>query len=120
MEVGLKGLKLAVNGLDGSLAAKPTTGRSEDMACQAGQIDGDTLGQEDIQGVAMGIARVGTDHLDLIPGLDDSLRQQKTGGQFLVVARGTHGDADGAGFHLDFQGFLGGHGVDGGLEVRAG
>ena len=90
------------------------------MARQAGQIDGDALGQKDIQGIAMGIARVGADPLDLLSGLDDTLGEQEASGEFVVVAGSSHGDADGAGFDLDLQGFFGSDGVHGGLELCIG
>ena len=81
------------------------------MPGQFCKIDRDVRCEEEINGVAGWIARVGHDLRDLFALGNEAFAKQKSSGKLFVVARGAHGDADGARFDLDFERLFGGDGI---------
>ncbi len=100
------------DGVDGSLAAQAAGRDGEDVTGEAGEVDGEIGPQLDVEDRAMGIARVGKESGDVGAGLDDGFGEEESGGQFGVVSGGAEGDGDGAGIDADFEGFLGGDGIE--------
>ena len=58
------------------------------------QIDGNTGRQEDVDDVLCGVARVGFDLLNVVPGSNQSFGNEKSDCELFIVARSSHGDAD--------------------------
>ena len=100
--------EVAVNRLNGSLAAQSAARRGEDMSRELREVHLDARCKEDIDDVAVGVAGGSGDFENVRLGADESLRHEKAGGQFVIVSRRAHGHDDGAGVHLDVEGFLGG------------
>ena len=83
------------------------------MPCQLCKIDRDTRCEKEIDRIAGWVAWIGSNLRDLAAMGDETFAQQKPGGQFFVVARSAHGDADRPRIDLNFQRFFGGQGVGG-------
>lgn len=81
------------------------------MACQLIEIDSDVRGEKDIEDISRRIAGIRLDGLDMVVPLEQSFGQEKARGQFVVVARGAHGDTHGPGIDPDLERFLDGQSV---------
>src|SRR5437660_5585825 len=100
-------------GVDGGRTAKSAARRSKDVPGEFCKIDWNIGREKKIDGVARWIARVGHDLRDLLAVGDQAFGEEEASGQFIIMARCAHGDADRARFDLDFERLFGSDGVVG-------
>ena len=82
------------------------------------------LGKSGFLGKVRGFRRMGERRAEgnfkqIAGGLNHAFGEEKTGGEIPVVARGAHHHGDGAAFHSEGQGGLGGHGIAEVLPLEA-
>src|SRR5678816_80717 len=88
------------------------------MASELPEVYRNSRREKYIQHIARRIARTGFDSGDVFQRLDKAFGEKETGGQFLVMSRRSHGDADGPRIDLNFQWLFGSQSI--GLANRRG
>ena len=105
---GSPAFDLCLNSFDGGFAADAAAGGGVEVAFQAIEIHFDARvqfhrdGIAELPRVAIGLVRP-TDLANLRGVVEDAFGEQKTGGQFEIVAGGTHRDRDGFAAEADFE-----------------
>src|SRR5437879_10674982 len=98
--------KMLMDRFNGSLAAQAATRRGKDVAGQSAEINFYGRRKKDVEGVfvirqtaLLAISNFGY----VVAIMDDSFSKQKSGGQFIIMARRAHGYGHALSTHADFE-----------------
>ena len=111
-EVGLHGRQGRSDRVDGGLSAKAAGRGRHEVATQTLLRDPCVALQEHVHHVALvGIpvrAAVPSEDIEIVGPRDDAFRKEEARDELLVLARGTHSDAQADAAETDFEGFFDG------------
>src|SRR5207302_3728259 len=94
---------------DTGFAADAATGRGNEAALPAGRLDDRRIAGVDVDDVLLRIGVVGrtvSNRGDVVVAADDSLGEEKSGGEIEIITRGPHRDRDAAAGEADLEWLL--------------